>query len=210
MSRYLALLDDRPQTGSKDRETRSSGAYSRWRPTSKGSDTASLFRVPPGQAVLAHLTCHCPVCLRSRTEPCSFLCGTDGSGIRWAPRKPWSHWPSSEMQSERFVYGWWYWQANRSVPLFSLMGWIERFGCQTSVRPHFSSLPHRVPLAAANIWLWLICQGWLYNGNGEMDCQLQLVFSQPAWQTRAFLQGWQPQNTLDLAWEGRNPFSSVF
>ena len=78
--------------------------------------------------------------------------------------------------TERFVYGLW-WQANCSVPSFSLTGWVERFGCQTSVRPHFSSLLRRVPLAAANIWLWLICQGWLYTGNGEMDCQLQLVFS---------------------------------
>lgn len=102
-------------------------------------------------------------------------CSTDWSG-------PWRTSGSpvqiSQISSstERFVYGLW-WQANRSVPSFSLTGWVERFCCQTSVRPHFSSLLRRVPLAAANIWLWLICQGWLYNGNGEMDCQLQLVFS---------------------------------
>lgn len=73
------------------------------------------------------------------------------------------------------------------------MGWVERFSCQSSVRPHFSSPQCRVPLASANIWLWLICQGWLYNGNGEMDCQLQLVLSRTAWQTTTFLQGWQPR-----------------
>lgn len=112
----------------------------------------------------------------SASVQCPFL-STDWSGPQWAPRKPWLDQPSSEMQREQFVYVWRLWQANHSVPLFSVMGWAERFCCQTSLRPHFSSLPWRVPLAAANIWLWLICQGWLYNGNGEMDCQLQLVFS---------------------------------
>ena len=111
----------------------------------------------------------------SRMKLFPHLCSTDWSG-------PWQTQGSpvqiSRISScrERFVYGWW-WQANHSVPCFSLTGWVERFGCQTSVRPHFSSLLRRVPLAAANIWLWLICQGWLYSGNGEMDCQLQLVFS---------------------------------
>lgn len=111
----------------------------------------------------------------SRMKLFLHLCSTDWSG-------PWQTQGSpvqiSRISScrERFVYGWW-WQANHSVPCFSLTGWVERFGCQTSVRPHFSSLLRRVPLAAANIWLWLICQGWLYSGNGEMDCQLQLVFS---------------------------------
>lgn len=113
--------------------------------------------------------------------------------------------PSSEMQSEQFVYGWWKWQADHSVPWFSLMGWVERFGCQSSMRPHFSSLPHRVPLAAANIWLWLICQGWLYNGNGETDCQLQLVSSRTAWQTRDFLKDWQPPEHTGLSLGGKEP-----
>lgn len=93
--------------------------------------------------------------------------------------RPWGspdHSSQAPSCTEQFVYGW-QWEVNCSVLSFSLMGWVERFGCQTGVRPRFSSLPHRVPLAAANTWLWVICQGWLYNGNGEMDCQLQLVFS---------------------------------
>lgn len=104
-----------------------------------------------------------PSCLSPRRMiPFHFLYRTDWSYSGWAPCKALIH-QASPQTPNLFCLQVMVVTGKPQCAHVRSYWWVERFGCQTSVRPHFSSLPHRVPLAAASIWLWLICQGWLYN-----------------------------------------------
>lgn len=102
--------------------------------------------------------CPCQSCATMQCSSSSLCCvpvpfpAAALDQIVWSPGSPTGS-AKPGLQSRQFVYEWWLWQANCNFFLFSLRQEVERFSCQASVRPHFSSLLGRVLLSAASVWL---------------------------------------------------------